>query len=668
MFTFFLVSQVSCYQSNYQQWNFQTTRNTIQSRYSNNDSDSVWLGILDPLNSWISTYSGDNVMQQLIQQGITSKIAKGMASLLSSNPEKINNKVSNIVKSTLPKPDIAKIIVDEFYNNGYKGAIIDGATNILSSSWSTDNTNYNMVTLMSIMSDESETDSNLNGFFVADSQTRKTIGNLAYASQVMLEKQNLFSLRQPIVLNATYENSDATNPVNFANGAWNYTNIPDPAYVWGYTLNVPIGSITFASQDASMLLDRVSFNITSASGQTIQVDDSAILGASTDNVPSCQRSTKVNTHIYNPSAMGTGLWASNGYGLIFGDCPMAPDYTRAVHGQGTPCTEKTYIIYKNNTDGLLSFVIPSLSSGNWVVKPADGLLKNTTLSKNACINSLTSVKNQLLNIIQPPVSPTFIDYFEECADFVTFNDTVNGLTNVIIEYAGPSARYVPDNPISNYNQLLSCINASNVPGEACFDPGLSRSTVEVCKEYLPSSIDTGNASLYNTVTNAAISLQQKTANTIVQTPTSTYIPDVVGAPTAYGAVTAFVAAVAAAVALDAGKILHGIQTTWITRTTTYKKQTLITMFIVLFAVLFAQLPMVILCIQAVKLDGKTGYQYVSDYTTTTDNIGKNVFLVLQVSAIKLTYNVPIFWLYPTILCISCVVCSFLCVAMYMKIR
>ena len=637
------------YESNYQQWMSQQARDNIQKNYTNTKSGNIaWLGMLDPLNMWFSAYSSDFITQQLAEQGIATKIPQGLSSLLNANPVKVNNDVTDLIGTSTPKQTIARTIIESFYKHGYSGAIADGATNIITGSWTNDNTKYDMVTLMAIMSDASETNTNPNGFFVSNSQTRTTIANLAYGSQVVISDKNAVSIRQPVVFNAI---EDGTQEFYEFNGMWNYTSRSIPVEKWGYTLNVPVGAMTFYPVKYTDIHESISYNITTVSGTNINVSDTKLQGIDITNVVNCSRNTAVNTHIYNPSAMGTGLWAANGFGQLFSDCAMTSDYVAAVHGEGSVCTRNTFIVYRNITDGLLSFVIPSLTNGNWIVKPADGLLQAANHGNQTafnCINFLRGPNNEALNIIEPPLSPFYLNNTPNCADYGTITAVNGNIIPVIIEYAGPNARLVPTTPISDYIQLGSCINNTNIPGNACFDPGLSRTTVNVCQQGLRSNLGIQTAP-YDAILQSATLLQQKTATSVVQLSLSSFIPDIVGSPTSYGAITALVAAGAAVLALDAMKIYGKINTTFNMHN---NKTKIITLIIMIFAGLFSQLPLIILCIQAFRLNGKTGFQYTPSYDITTDIGGDNVYLVMQISAVRLTYNTPLLWLYPTVLTLS----------------
>ena len=653
------------YESNYQQWSSQQARDNIQKNYTNTKSgDIAWLGMLDPLNLWFSAYSSDPITQQLAEQGIATKVPQGLSSLLNANPVKVNNNVTDLIGTSTPKQNISKIIIESFYEYGYKGAIIDGATNIITGSWTIDNTEYDMVTLMSIMSDASETNTNPNGFFVYNSQTKTTIANLAYGSQVVISNKNAMSIRQPIVFNAT---EDVNQEYYNFHGTWNYTLESKPVEEWGYTLNVPVGAMTFYPIKYTYIQEPISYNITTISGTNINVSNTKLLGTDMTDVVNCSRNTAVNTHIYDPSAMGTGLWATNGFGQLISGCAMTPDYVAAVHGEGSICTGYTFIVYRNITDGLLSFVIPSLTNGNWVVKPADELLQEASNGNQTalkCIDFIRGPNNDALNIIEPPLSPFYLNSTPDCIDYGTNTNVDGSITPVIIEYAGPNARLVPRTPISDYIQLESCINNTNIPGNACFDPGLSRTTVNVCQQSLRSSLGIQTAA-YDAIIKSATSLQQQTATSIVQLSPSSFIPDIIGGPTSYGAITALIAAGAAVIALDAKKIYDKIS---VTLNMHKNKNKTLTLIIITFVGLFTQLPLIILCIQAFRLDGKTGFQYTPSYDISTDIGGDNVYLIMQISAVRLTYNTPLLWLYPTVLAISIIFTAIFLVIAYNPIR
>lgn len=184
-------------QSLYQKWGSQSYRDNIQSNYSNNGTGATkWLGILDPFETWLLTYAGDDTLRAIVDQGIGSQIPQGLSSLLRADPAHINNKVANLIGTSTPKPSIAKQIVESFYQDGYAGTIVDGATNIFNSSWSSDHMTYDVITLMAVMSDASETSINANGFFRTDTFARKTFADLAFGSQVLLGAENAYMLQQ----------------------------------------------------------------------------------------------------------------------------------------------------------------------------------------------------------------------------------------------------------------------------------------------------------------------------------------------------------------------------------------------------------------------------------------------------------------------------------------
>lgn len=259
--------------------------------------------------------------------------------------------------------------------------------------------------------------------------------------------------------------------------------------------------MAFSAEASQVLTSNITFNITTPGGKILVIDNSAIIGAPIAGMKRCGQSTRVSTHVINPSAMGTGLWASNGYEGRFGGCPMSPDFSPAVHGEGSSCDGSTQIFYQNSTDGLLSLIIPGLRHGSWVVKPADDIPTD-------CQDELaSSYRNEQLD----PTSPLFgvgngsipLNYifqgsnYTACANYGKYpamypNGTAvlpdnyypggQNVTDVIIEYTGPTARILPDQILNSYAQLQDCIARCNVPGDlgACFDPGLSRASSNAC--------------------------------------------------------------------------------------------------------------------------------------------------------------------------------------------
>lgn len=196
-----------------------------------------------------------------------------------------------------------------------------------------------------------------------------------------------------------------------------------------------------------------------------------------------------------------------------------------------------------------------------------------------------------------------------------------------------------------------------VPGDlgACFDPGLSRASSNAClhtgmRNTSDGGLQNETSSDYYAIVRAATELQQQTALSILQTAATSIIPDILGSPTAYAALTALVAAAAAIAALDATKIIGRLQQAPITKTFSHRGLNIIAISIMTLLALFAQLPLVVLCFQAFKLDGQTGYQYIPQSKTSTDGVAtnlqtNNVFLILQVSAVRLTYHTPLLWLF-----------------------